>query len=356
MTEQQEYTFINIDEIPCEEISDSHALVKEPLVSVKMLTYNHELYIGQAIQGVLQQKTNFPFELVIGEDCSTDSTREIVFDYQKKYPDIIMVITSDKNVGANKNSKRTTKACRGKYIAFCEGDDYWTDPYKLHKQVDFLEANPDYGMLHTDGDNYYVKDDFTIKNYIIKERGDLSLLDNPFESILKSEYPVLTCSVMLRSSILHQIIEECAEDMMRFKMADTFLWLESIQRSKVHFIAENMVQHNILLESAAHSESLEKILNFKESGFELIKYFAEKYNVTSDVKRESYSRFITGISNLAYKLNNDKKIEELATEKPLSKIVMLKLSLLLIGLRKRLLYKPIGLIVKMINVIERNVK
>ena len=83
--------------------------VKEPLVSVKMITYNHASYIGQAIEGVVGQKTTFPFELVIGEDCSTDGTREIVFEYQKKFPDIIRVITSDKNVGGKKNSRRVTK-------------------------------------------------------------------------------------------------------------------------------------------------------------------------------------------------------------------------------------------------------
>jgi len=92
-----------------------------------MITYNHERYIIQAIQGVLMQKTDFPIELIIGEDCSTDRTREIVFDYQKKYSDRIRVITADNNVGMMNNSSRTMAACRGKYIALCEGDDYWTD-------------------------------------------------------------------------------------------------------------------------------------------------------------------------------------------------------------------------------------
>jgi len=120
------------------------SLIDKPLVSAKMITYNHAPYIAQAIEGVLQQETNFPFELVIGEDCSTDGTREIVFDYQKKYPDVIRVITSEKNVGVHKNSMRTFKVCRGKYIALCEGDDYWTDPNKLQMQVDFLESHKDY--------------------------------------------------------------------------------------------------------------------------------------------------------------------------------------------------------------------
>ena len=117
-----------------------------PLLSIFCLVYNHKDYIERAIEGFLMQKTNFPFEIVIGEDCSTDGSREIVFDYAKKYPDKIKLITSDKNVGMKQNGYRTKMALTGKYMAMCEGDDYWTDPLKLQKQVDFLEAHPDYSL------------------------------------------------------------------------------------------------------------------------------------------------------------------------------------------------------------------
>ena len=115
-----------------------------PLVSVHMITYNHAKFIRQAIEGALNQNTSFPFEIVIGEDCSTDGTKEIVHDYQQRYPEIINITTSKKNVGVNANFIRTLNACKGKYVALCEGDDYWTDPQKLQKQVDFLENNPDF--------------------------------------------------------------------------------------------------------------------------------------------------------------------------------------------------------------------
>ena len=97
MTGHDEKQTFKDDEIPSQEISDPAVLSKNPVVSVKMITYNHEPYIPQAIEGVLMQETNFPIELIIGEDCSTDGTREIIFDYQQKYPDIIRVITSEKN-------------------------------------------------------------------------------------------------------------------------------------------------------------------------------------------------------------------------------------------------------------------
>lgn len=120
------------------------------LCSVLMITYNHEKYIAQAIDSVLMQKTNFDYEIVIGEDCSTDRTREIVLEYKAKHPGKIRLLLQEKNVGMMQNFIDTLKACTGKYIALLEGDDYWTDPYKLQKQVDILEAHPEYSLCFTD--------------------------------------------------------------------------------------------------------------------------------------------------------------------------------------------------------------
>jgi glycosyltransferase involved in cell wall biosynthesis len=117
------------------------------LVSIVMLAYNHEKFIAQAIEGVLMQQTNFDFELVIGEDFSPDKTRQICLDYEAKYPEKVRVLKREKNLGGGgqpnfidcyKNTKDS------KFIALCEGDDYWTSPHKLQKQVDFLEKNADF--------------------------------------------------------------------------------------------------------------------------------------------------------------------------------------------------------------------
>jgi glycosyltransferase involved in cell wall biosynthesis len=117
-------------------------------VSIVMITYNHEKYIREAIEGVLMQKTQFPIQLIIGEDCSTDSTASIVKEYAEKYPDIVKATCNSYNNGGVVNSIKTLQCCTGKYIALCEGDDFWTDPNKLSKQVAFLENNPDYSMVY----------------------------------------------------------------------------------------------------------------------------------------------------------------------------------------------------------------
>ena len=132
------------------EIVDLNKRVVEnitPFVSIWMLTYNQEKFIEQCVESVMNQQANFEYKLFIGEDVSTDNTREICKRLKKKFPNKIELFLNDKNLGVNLNAKKVleeTFNSNAKYIALLEGDDYWTDPYKLQKQVDFLEANSDY--------------------------------------------------------------------------------------------------------------------------------------------------------------------------------------------------------------------
>lgn len=127
-------------------------LSSEVLISVCVLTYNQKDFIAQCLDSVLMQETNFPYEIILGEDESSDGTREICIEYQKKFPEKIRLFLRSRKdviyVGGSPTGRynylECAKAAKGKYFAFCEGDDYWTDPHKLQKQVDFLEANPDY--------------------------------------------------------------------------------------------------------------------------------------------------------------------------------------------------------------------
>jgi len=117
-----------------------------PLVSVCMLSYNHEKWIGQAIEGVLNQKTNFCFELIISDDCSTDSTQTIINNYTSKEPNLIIPIFNKSNLGLAINFSSALNSCKGRYIAICEGDDFWTSRDKLRKQAAYMEGHPECGM------------------------------------------------------------------------------------------------------------------------------------------------------------------------------------------------------------------
>jgi glycosyltransferase involved in cell wall biosynthesis len=132
------------------EVSDMSQLSAAPVVSVLMVTYNHGSWINDAIDGVVKQDCPFDFELIIGEDCSSDNTREIVLEYQHRFPHLIRVIHSDRNVGAAANHGRVVAAARGEFLAFCEGDDYWCHPGKLAAQVALLRADAQAAMVHAD--------------------------------------------------------------------------------------------------------------------------------------------------------------------------------------------------------------
>lgn len=130
------------------EVSDPAVLAAHPLVSVHMLAYCHAPFIATAIQSVVDQRSDFPIELIIAEDCSPDQTLEIAMDYQRKYPALIRVLSGDTNVGMHANADRCLAASRGDYIAICEGDDYWCDPTKLARQMAVFRAHPECTLVY----------------------------------------------------------------------------------------------------------------------------------------------------------------------------------------------------------------
>jgi glycosyltransferase involved in cell wall biosynthesis len=288
----------------------------EPLVSIMMITYNHAPFIAQAIEGVLQQNTNFPIELVIGEDCSTDVTREIVIDYQRKHPDIIRVITSDKNVGAKKNGLRTLRAGRGKYIAFCEGDDYWHDNNKLQKQVDYLETHPECGLVYSSYDVFHVKSGKLIEDYVKHRKWKIPENVSIYD-IVEEKGAVLTCTVMTRGALCEQIIEADAylHESDHFLMGDTQLWAEISTMAHLHCIPESMATHNITDESATRSKDVKKELLFGISGAKLLLYLCDKYDLPSHI-RDKYQEYLLNCSlRLACHTRNRALADEIRRKK-----------------------------------------
>lgn len=197
-------------------------------VSIFMLTYNQEQYIAQAIESVLMQKTNFSYQLVIGEDCSDDQTEIICKEYEVRYPNKIKLLPSlKKNIGLMANYVRTIKECDGKYIAICDGDDYWIDENKLQKQVDFLEYNPDFSIVHTNYKRVFSKGEPVIpsvKNF--DDNGDFDYL--VFGNYIIS-VTVLFKNIQKKDSLPPWII--------RFPYGDwpTYLWTIR-NEGKIHFL------------------------------------------------------------------------------------------------------------------------
>ena len=216
-------------------------LISNPLVSVLVITYNHQSYIRQCLDSILIQKTTFPFELIIGEDESSDSTREICIEYKSRFPHKINLILNkrkdviyiDGKPTPHNNAIQCLKAARGKYIALCEGDDYWTDPYKLQKQVDFLEAHGEYSMCF-----------HGIRVVDIEGNAHENMYHYPDQycSIgmeIMAEQPIVpTCSVLMKNLFLKDSIPDYFARV--HSGLDYALVLYAAQKGDVYFITDVM--------------------------------------------------------------------------------------------------------------------
>lgn len=194
-----------------------------------MLTYNQEDFIAQAIEGVLMQQTNFNYQLVIGEDCSTDKTREICKQYASKYPSKIKLLLADKNMGLIGNYIKTYSECTGKYVAICDGDDYWIDPFKLQNQVDFLEKNPEFDLIFTSHKDLFPSGEIKIRN-------TNKLLDTSSFKELVFENYIASVTVLFKNEQLPETMESW---MMNLPYGDwpTYLWILK-DGGKVKFLNE----------------------------------------------------------------------------------------------------------------------
>ena len=174
---------------------------KDILVTIQCLTYNHEPFIRQCLEGFVMQATNFRFEAIVHDDASTDRTAAIIKEYADKYPDIIKPIFEVENQYSKHDGtigRSIRENTHGKYIAMCEGDDYWTDPYKLQKQVDFLESHPDYVMC-SHRFNQYIQD----KNFLEEEKDStFQGADYDLKNLIGGKWLTQTLTVMYRRSAL----------------------------------------------------------------------------------------------------------------------------------------------------------
>ncbi len=220
-----------------------------------MITYNHERFIEEAINGVLMQEGNFDIELVIVNDCSPDKTEEVIFDVLQKHnrASKIKYIKQEKNIGVIPNFTFALQQCTGKYIAICEGDDYWTDSQKLQKQFNFLETNSDY-VIHS-GNAVQLSEDSNLNGKtLLKDQ-----IDNSFQ--LKDFLVgnnIITCTVMFRN-----IKIEFPADFNKLTFGDWMLYvvLMKISGKKVYRAKECFSVYRI--HSGGVMSNLNNLKNYK---------------------------------------------------------------------------------------------
>jgi len=255
------------------------------LLSVCIITYNHRNYISQAITGALNQVTNFPFEIIIYDDHSFDGTSEICNEFARKYPNLIKYYCNDFNIGPVKNFKKAIKTCCGRFIAICEGDDYWIDNNKLHKQVDFLLQNEDYGMVHSNA-HILLNNKKLIKDFYKNTEPFLINNDKVSNAILNKSYPIFTCTTCLRTKFIETYLDDTEYD--NFLMADTPLWFEISKVSKVFYLDQSTAIRRLTRGSLSNSHSRKKNLDFLLNGLSCLSYIFNKHNVDLSTQKVVY--------------------------------------------------------------------
>lgn len=183
------------------------------IVAIDCITYNHESYIRDCLEGFIMQKTNFKFVAIVHDDASIDGTAKIIKEYADKYPDIIKPIFEIENQYSKRDGSiqrimsDAINATGAKYVAMCEGDDYWIDPYKLQKQVDFMEKHPECGFIGTKckirRKNEIVDEDIVYLNNPIEIKGIYEYYDNVFEKYAMYGPPIRTVSLLYRTELLY---------------------------------------------------------------------------------------------------------------------------------------------------------
>lgn len=247
-----------------------------PLVAIKCIAYNHESYIRETLEGFVTQKTNFPFVAIVHDDASTDNTTSIIQEYSEKYPDVIKPIFETKNQyskndgSLNKIINSVLRSTGAKYIAICEGDDYWTDPFKLQKQVDFLEVNPNYGICYT-----------KIRNFIQAKKKLGDIWGGPyqeFSELLIKGNTIPTLTAVFKSDLYFEYYKVIQPSDKKWPMGDYPMWLYFAHNSKVRFLDEVTGIYRVLPESASHMQDNNKWLRFCNGYRDIKLYYATYYN------------------------------------------------------------------------------
>lgn len=243
------------------------------LIDVVMPAFNHEKYISQAIESVLAQECNFDFRIIIGEDCSTDNTRVICEKFQMKFPDKILLLKNNTNLGLIRNYVNIFNHCKYKYIAILESDDYWIDSTKLQTQIEILETNEKIGLVHTRSATLYENGDLKI-DYNLKQ--SRYKFDELFKKIILDKYNIAPLTVCFRRDLLMYIdFNFCIEKSL--KTLDHFLWLEFSMQTEFFFIDKLMAHYRSLDSSESNSKDFNKIKSFVETSQIIKLYYLEKY-------------------------------------------------------------------------------
>ncbi len=263
------------------------------LVAIRCITYNHEKYLADALEGFVMQKTTFPFVAIVHDDASTDGTADILRKYAEKYPDIIHPIFETENQYSKRDGSlgrimnAAVDATGAKYVAMCEGDDYWTDPLKLQKQVDFMESHPNVGLCYTD---FCECNEHSCAGIPIFHNNP-SLIIHSFEEHLINAAYIAPMSWLYRKDIWNNVAPSKSYTDGTFAIA-----LDFFAQSEVAYLPEITSVYRIHINSASRQEDPIKKWFYEHGVFNIQNEYAEKYNCSKDmvtnIKLQGYLNYL----------------------------------------------------------------
>lgn len=256
------------------------------LVTIRCLVFNEAPFLRQCLNGFVMQKTTFPFEAIVHDDASTDGSADIIREYAEKYPEIIKPIYEIENQyskGDGSLGRIMDEHTRGKYITWCEGDDYWIDPNKLQKQVDFLETHPKYGMCYSSAKGW----DEDKKLFLNNKKGKKTTL----RKIMYGNNSIPTCTVCMRAEIHKRFREEILSEAHNWQMGDLPLWIFCMINSKIKYFRNTTAVYRLRRNSASHSDDIQKRIVFRKNVYEIKDFFKERYNLKFKIRRVESAEF-----------------------------------------------------------------
>jgi glycosyltransferase involved in cell wall biosynthesis len=227
-------------------------------VTVIVLTYNHEKYIAEALNSVLMQETSFKYDVVVIEDCSTDRTRDIVIDFRSRFPDTVRLLLSERNRDAFLAWGKVVESAQGEYVALLDGDDYWTSPYKLQKQVDYLDSHRECALCHHNVIELYEDGSPEPHNHHPPDQKEISTLDDLWQTNFIS-----TCSAMLRRDPVNNL----PKWFMNLPWGDWGLFALAARKGNIGYLNEVMGVHRV------HDVGLWSGLNNIQRHKQVIKFY-----------------------------------------------------------------------------------
>ena len=270
-------------------------------VSICMITYGHENYIKQAIEGVLIQETSFELELIIANDSSPDNSHLIIQEIIKNHPrgNIISYTNHDKNLGIIPNLLFAINQCKGKYVAMCEGDDYWVTSDKLQKQVDMLEQNNEIGLVYTGVKFFEQKSNkfvFVPSKYPEKK-------DNAVSMMLNSKFVEFPTTIF-RKNILDKVISNIKPELDNAIIGDTRILLETFYLTDFYFLEEVTTVYRVAEGSASYPKNIDKYIFMLLDTFKCRQQFVERNNMDKKLLSNAYFNLNKALVNKAFTSNN----------------------------------------------------